>query len=434
MKIHLDIDSFFVSAERTRYSFLKNKNVVVVKSSDNKIFSNEKKKAMISNGEGAFNSILEFNNSYNTNDILNQWKKEFIDENGNIHGIVIARSYECKSYGIKTGTSLKDALFLCPNLYVIPSDHLFYTELSEKLKSFLELKIPLIEFFSIDEVFGELTNWIKDNDVINFITELRDEILEKFDLPVTIAASESKWIAKLLTDKVKPFGVCVLPQDKVESFTKDIPIEDFAGIGKAIYNKLNSLKIKTLGELRSKPYLLYSYGKMGRDLYNRICGTDNEKINTNNNRKGIGISRNFKAISSRNEIYRRTSILARYLSHTIVKLNLNPTTFYFKIRYEYGVKNSQSITENRLFNERFLIDLSNTMIKKLDNHPGYKIHYIAISASNFSDSHNQKTLSLLDFENDSKFVALNNQLLKIRDKYGIDAIKYGNEILSEKIK
>jgi DNA polymerase IV len=247
-------------------------------------------------------------------------------------------------------------------------------------------------------------------------------------LPVTIAASNSKWIAKLVTDRVKPFGVYVLPEEKVLEYTNNIPIEDFAGIGKSIYNRLYSLKVKTLGELRNRPHLLNSYGKMGKDLYNRICGTDNEKVVPNWDRKGIGISRNFKAISSRDEIYRRASILARYLSHTIVKLNLNPTTFYFKIRYEYGVKNSQSITENRLFNERFLIDLANNMIKKLDNHPGYKIHYIAISASNFTSIHNQKTLSLLDHEIDSKFAALNSKLLKIRDKYGIDAIKYGSEI------
>lgn len=429
MKIHLDIDCFFVSAERTRYPFLKGKNVVVVKGSDNRIFSNEKKKAVVSNGDGAFNSILEFKNSYNSNDIINQWKKEFIDDNGDIHGIVIAKSYECKPYGIKTGTSLRDAIHMCPNLFIIPSDHLFYTELSEKLKSYLEFKIPIIEFYSIDEVFGDLTNWIKDSDVLNFITELRDEISEKFDLPVTIAASKSKWIAKLVTDRVKPFGVYVLPEENVLEYTKDILIEDFPGVGKAIYKRLNSLKIKILDDLRNRPHLLYSYGKMGKDLYNRISGTDNEKVVPNWDRKGIGISRNFKAISSRDEIFRRVSILARYLSHTIVKLNLNPTTFYFKIRYEYGVKNSQSITENRLFNERFLIDLANTMIKKLDNHPGYKIHYIAISASNFTSIHNQKTLSLLDHETDSKFAALNSKLLKIRDKYGIDAIKYGSEIL-----
>ncbi len=428
MKLHLDIDCFFVSAERTRYKFLKGKNVVVAKGSDKKIFSNEKKQGVILGDTGAFNSVFEFKNNYDSKNILQEWKKEFLDTDGDIHGIVIAKSYECKPYGIKTGTSLKEALLLCPNLFIIPSDHLFYQEISHKLKSFLELKIPIIEQYSIDEFFLDISGWIKDEDTLEFITELRNEILEKFDIPVTVAASNSKWIAKLVTDRIKPYGAFVLPQDKVIEYTNNIPIEEFAGIGKSVYSKLSALKVRTIGELRSRPYLLYSYGKMGRVLYNRLCGTDNERVVPFWDRKGIGISRNFKAIANREEIFRRTSILARYLSHSIVKLDLNPTTFYFKIRYEYGVKNSQSITENRLFNERFLIDLANTMIKKLDNHPGYKIHYIAISASNFSSIHNQKTLSLLEHQNDSKFAALNSQLSKIRDKYGIDAIRYGNEI------
>ena len=428
MKIYLDLDSYFVSAERTRYPFLKGKNVVVAKGSDNRIFTNEKKQSVMIEDTGAFNSVLEFRNNYDCKNILGSWRKEFVDDNGDIHGIVIARSYECKPFGIKTGTPLREAIYMCPNLLIIPSDHLFYQELSQKLKAYLELRIPIVQQNSIDEFAADLGGWIKDEDTLEFITELRNDILEKFGLPITIAASKSKWIAKLLTDRVKPFGVIVVPQEQVEEYTKDIPIEEFAGIGSSIYKKLESYKIKTLGELRKSPHLLYSYGKMGRDLYNRICGTDNEKVIPYSDRRGIGISRNFKAISDRAEVYRRVSILARYLSHTIVKLNLNPTTFFFKIRYEYGVKNSQSITENRLFNERFLIDLATTMINKLDNHPGYKIHYIAISASNFSNAHNQKTFSIIEYAKDTKLAALNTQLTKIRDKYGIDIIKYGCEV------
>ena len=428
MKIHLDLDSYFVSAERTRYPFLKGKNVVIAKSSDNKIFSNDKKEGMVLDDTGAFNSVLEFKNNYDEKNILQAWKKEFIDSEGKTRGIVITKSYECKPYGIKTGTSLREAFLLCPNLVVLPSDHYFYQELSQKLKSYLEFKIPLLEQYSIDEWFGDLDGYVKDEDTLEFITQLRDDILKKFNLPITIGASKSKWIAKLLTDRIKPFGVFALPNDKVYEYTKDISINDFPGIGKAIAKKLQEYRVKTLGDLRSRPNLLNQYGKTGRDLYNKICGTDNENVVPNNDRKGIGISRNFKAIQDRNEIYRRTSILARYLSHTISKLKLNPTTFYFKIKYEYGIKNSQSVTENRLFNERFLCDLSLDMIKKLDNHYGHKIQYIAISASNFSSTHNQKTYSLLDYENDLKFASLNEKLLKIRDKYGVDIIKYGNEI------
>ena len=420
MKIHLDLDCYFVSAERTRYPFLKGKNVVVAKSSDKRIFSNEKKQSVLLGDTGAFNSVLEFKNSYDTNNILKAWKDEFLDENGDIHGIVIAKSYECKPYGIKTGTPLREAIHMCPNLIIIPSDHLFYQELSQKLKAYLEFKIPVLEQYSIDEFFGDLNGWIKDSDTLDFIKDLRDDIKEKFDLPITIGASKSKWIAKLITDRIKPFGVYALEESRVLDYTKDIDVNDFPGIGRAISKKLADYRVKTLGELRARPNLLYLYGKTGVELYERICGTDNERVIPYSDRRGIGISRNFKAIIDRNEIYRRVMILARYLSYTITKLNLNPTTFYFKIRYEYGIKNSQSITENRLFNEKFLIDLAKFMIKKLDTRLNYKIHYIAISASNFASDHNIKTFCLIDYKKDLKYKALNENLLKVRDKYGID--------------
>ena len=427
MKIHLDLDCYFVSAERTRYPFLKDKNVVVAKSSDKRIFSKDKKQGVILGDTGAFNSVLEFKNSYDTNNILKAWKDEFLDENGDIHGIVIAKSYECKPYGIKTGTPLKEAIHMCPNLIIIPSDHLFYQQLSQKLKTYLEFKIPVLEQYSIDEFFGDLNGWVKNSDTLEFIKDLRDDIKEKFDLPITIGASKSKWIAKLITDRIKPFGVYALEENKVLDYTQDIDVNDFPGIGRAISKKLADYRVKTLGELRARPNLLYLYGKTGVELYERICGTDNERVIPYSDRRGIGISRNFKAIIDRNEIYRRVMILARYLSYTITKLNLNPTTFYFKIRYEYGIKNSQSITENRLFNEKFLIDLAKFMIKKLDTRLNYKIHYIAISASNFASDHNIKTFCLIDYKKDLKYKALNENLLKVRDKYGIDIVKYASE-------
>lgn len=427
MKIHLDLDSYFVSAERTRFPFLKGKNVVVAKGSDKNIFSNSKKQGVMLGDTGAFNSTLEFKNQYNSDNILSLWKKEFIDETG-IHGIVIAKSYECKPYGIKTGTALQDALNMCPDLIIIPSDHLFYQQLSTKLKAYLELKIPVLEQYSIDEFFGDLNGWIKDEDTYDFINYLQKDILKKFDLPITIAASKSKWIAKLLTDKVKPFGLIALKENDVIRYTNSFSIDDFAGIGKSVSKMLSDYRVKTLEDLRKRPTLLDCYGKTGKDLYKRVCGTDNEKVIPYSDRRGIGISRNFKAIMSRDEVLRRVRILARYLSYTIVKLNLNPTTFYFKIRYEYGLKNSFSITENRLFNEKFLIDLSLKMIQKLDNRKNYKIHYIAISASNFANKYNQKTFSVIEYEKDLKFKALNEKLTKIRDKFGVDAIKYASEV------
>ena len=61
----------------------------------------------------------------------------------------------------------------------------------------------------------------------------------------------------------------------------------------------------------------------------------------------------------------------------------------------------------------------------------YKIHYIAISASNFANSYsNLRTFSVIDYKKDLKYKALNENLLKVRDKYGVDIIRYASEELN----
>lgn len=429
MKIHLDLDCYFVSAERRRHNYLKGKCVVVAKGSDKQIFSYTKQDSKLFDGVGAFNSVLEFQHNKADN-YLDAWIDEFIDkESGVIYGTVIAKSYEAKACGIKTGTLLRDALKLCPHLIVISSDHLYYQELSNQLRSFLQSKIPLLEQYSVDEFFGDLTGWIKDEDTEEYIRTLQSDILQRFDLPVSIAASKSKWIAKLVVGRIKPYGVKVLRNDEIDSFVNPIYVGEFPGIGRAIRRKLESYCITTLGEAKKHPNFFASYGKTGKDLYKRVCGTDNEEVLPSAHRKGIGIGRSFKPIENRQELYRRIAILVKYLSHALVKLRLNPVTFHFKIKYEYNIKASKSITAHRLFHEKVLKYFALSTIKEIDKHPGYKINYIGISCSNFASKYNRKIYSVLEYKDDTKMRALSLGLTKIRDKYGIDSIFYGAEAM-----
>lgn len=423
----MDLDCYFVSAERTRYPFLKGRPVVVAKSSDKRIFSLEKKEAILLDDVGAFNSSLQFYSKQSPLPLLKQWRDEFMDSDGSIHGIVIAKSYEAKPYKIQTGTSLKDALVMCPGLIVLPSDHLFYQLLSSRLKEYLETKIPLLEQYSIDEFFGDVGGWIDEKDTLAFIATLQREITERFDLPISIAASKSKWIAKLATDTIKPYGVKVIYPHEVACFVDPIKVEDFPGIGRAIKRKLESYCLDTLKDAKRHPKLFEAYGKMGIELYKRILGIDNEPVHPSRERKGIGISRNFQAILNRDELKRRVMILARYLSYTIAKLDLNPTTFYMKIRYQYGNSSSKSYTHDRLFNEAFFLHLAQSMFEELDTHKHYRIHAIALSANNCTGVHHRKSFSLLEFKEDSKHAKLTQGFTKIRDKYGIDMIGYAKE-------
>lgn len=426
MIIHLDLDCFFVSAERTRIPSLKNKPVVVCKSGDSRIFSVEDTQSCLSESVGGFNGLMQHKKQFMGFD-KDEWKKEFVDDKGRVHGIVIAKSYEAKKYGIKTGTPLRDALFMCPNLLVISSDHLFYQQLSTKLKAFLLTKIPILEQYSIDEFWGDLKGWVKDEDTYDFIAKLQKEILDTFDLPMSIGASRSKWIAKLATDFNKPYGLTLVKKEEVSAFVHAMPIDSFPGIGKALQKRFKNYGIETLGEVLEAKNLVLGWGTIGKDLLARISGEDNEAVIHQRDRKSIGISRNFHVIHDRDEILRRATILSRHLSHTIAKLNVHPTTYYFKLRYDNGLKSKVSHTIDRSFSEGMYRELTLKTIRELDIYPQYGIHHLCLHVSNFVTPTQTKTFSLLHQEEDEKAKSLNDKLTKLRDKYGVDIVRSGLE-------
>lgn len=426
MIIHMDLDCFFVSAERTRSPFLKGKPVVVCKSGDTKIFSYDVTPSLLSESVGGFHGLIQHQKSFKGFD-TEAWKKEFVDENGRIHGIVIAKSYEAKHLGIQTGMRLSEAILRCPNLLIVPSDHLFYQQCSLLLKAFLQKRIPLLEQYSIDEFWGDLKGWVRDEQSYDFMKALQKEVLERFDLPLSIGASSSKWIAKLATDFNKPYGLTLVPKEKITSFVAPMPVASFPGIGKVLQKKFASYAIRTLGEVLEHEKLVAGFGKIGRDLIARLRGEDNEPVVANRNRHSIGISRHFLVIHARKEVLRRFIILSRHLSYTIEKLALQPTTYTLALRYETGVRVHTSQTLDRAFSEVLYRNWVTQTLQSLDAHTHYGITHISLSLSNFLSSTQTKTFSLLHVNTDEKAKRLSEKLTQLRDKYGIDIVRSGVE-------
>ncbi len=412
MKIHLDLDCFFVSAHRTEDKTLLNKPAVVVKRNDKEIFQNRKSKYYTMN-KGAFTGDLIVGDE--------KYDKSYFLENGKVRGIVITASYEARELGIKTGTTLSDALKIYPQLTVLTPHYKLYHLLSYKLKLFLKKRIPLIEQYSIDEFFGDLEGWIEDTDVFGFIEGLKREIKEKFNLPVSIGAAKSKWTAKLATSFAKSDGIkVILDTDK---FIKDIPVGKFPGIGRQIEKKLLEKGILTLGDVKREKEYFYSLGKNGILLYNRICGIDNEDVVENNKRKSIGISRRFDPVYDRGEIIRRIGVLCRYLSFLVKKKKVNPTFYYLSIKYKHFKKSKAHIVQNRIFSEFLLKETMKTLFYRADIHRDYIIS-LGISVSKF-----KKVSNLFDLQEDIKMEKLNDAVYKLRSRYGLSALVSASEII-----
>lgn len=102
-------------------------------------------------------------------------------------GIVVAKSIPAKKYGIQTGEPMAMAFRKCPNLVAVPSDFELYDKCSRAFKKICGSYAPVMESFSIDEVFLDMTgtSYIYPDPVAT-AHELKDKIRTELGFTVNL--------------------------------------------------------------------------------------------------------------------------------------------------------------------------------------------------------------------------------------------------------
>ena len=132
-------------------------------------------------------------------------------------GIVVAKSIPAKKYGITTGEPVAMALRKCPELVIVKSDFELYIKCSRAFKEICASYAPVMESFSIDEVFLDMTGTsLIYPDPIKTAHEIKDKIRDELGFTVNVGISTNKLLAKMASDFEKP--------DKVHTlFAHEIP-------------------------------------------------------------------------------------------------------------------------------------------------------------------------------------------------------------------
>jgi DNA polymerase-4 len=391
--------------------------------SDTQIFNKEAKNQTV-NFENSGSFVPTFYKAYESKD---DDIDAFKDPDGRIRGILTTSSYEARAFGIKTAMSIREALQLCPHLIIKAPNMSFYQELSHKLHEFLSARIPLIEQASIDEFYGDLSGWVEDEDIPAFTDALRHEIKKELLLPVSIGAAHTRYIAKLATTYAKPFGCKTIYSHDFDSFVNPIKVENFAGIGKSMKAKLYAAQIHTLGDIRKRKGTVESWGPYAKELYARVNGEADAPIVTKHKRKSIGISRTFDPLFNREELKRRVHVLARHLSFAIFKLKVIPTVFHLSIAYELNQKSHKNISLAEIFTEKKFDALCLQLFMQADTQKRLHVIRLSITCSSFTRD-SKKELSLIGFEDETKMKLLTEKTQLMREKYGIDVIKFASEM------
>lgn len=191
---------------------------------------------------------------------------------------VISRSKEAKKLGIRMGMpyfqiegQMKKAVFINAN-------HELYCQISEKVMGVLKNFSPKVEIYSIDEAFVELTGLerLYKRNYLEIAQMIRQEVLDKVDIPVSIGVSSSKSLAKLASDKAKKAdeGVFLVGARKIIPLLEKTSIDEIWGIGKNLSVMLRKHGILTAYELVSQDdiWLNKQIGIRGLEMKHELLG------------------------------------------------------------------------------------------------------------------------------------------------------------------
>ena len=196
-------------------------------------------------------------------------------------GIILAKSTPAKKFGIQTGEPVFQALEKCPELVVVPPDYELYVEASRHFVEILRQFSPLVEQYSIDEAWVDMTGTQRIYGDPRLAAEkMRERIWQELGFTVNVGISTNKILAKMAGDLEKPNKVLTLYPDEMEKKLWPLPVRDLFLVGAATERKLNMLGIYTIGDLANTDVhiLRKRLGKPGETIWHFANGRNADMV------------------------------------------------------------------------------------------------------------------------------------------------------------
>jgi DNA polymerase IV len=195
--------------------------------------------------------------------------------------VIAAASYEAKHRGVKTAMTIPEAKKLCPEIILVAGHPAKYVDTSTRILALYATFTDLVEVFSIDEAFLDVTqtaHLFHGPEAIG--RSIKTYIKEHFGLTCSIGIAPNKLLAKLSGEMHKPNGLTITSQCEVAALMKDLPVEELCGIGPKTQEKLSRLGIRTCGELGRYPekQLTGIFGINGSHLKHMGQGYDENPV------------------------------------------------------------------------------------------------------------------------------------------------------------
>lgn len=341
-------------------------------------------------------------------------------------GIVLAKSMKAKQCNIVTGETIFQAKNKCPNIEIyrgLTRDK--YKEYSNKLYKMLLEYTEIIERYSIDECFLDMTNYLINDTLLNKAIEISKRVKKELGFTVNIGVAHNKLLAKMASDFKKPDKVHTLFEEEIETKMWKLPVSELFMLGKKTVPKLYNIGIKTIGDLAKtdRNILIKKFGKFGNILWEYANGIDFSAVNNKKEKtKSIGNSVTLpKDLTNIEEIKNVILKLVEQVSYRLRKEKLKAKTVSVILR----TKDFRDFSHQKKLNfatssTNLIYNKSIEILQEMYVSEYYRL--IGVRVNNLQEKENEQ-ISLFENVIDKKQEKLDEVLDNLKGKYGSNVVK-----------
>ncbi len=267
--------------------------------------------------------------------------------------VVTTASYEARKLaGIHSAMPAAVARRRLPDAVYLPPDFPAYREASARVMEVLRRNVETVEVVGLDEAYLDLTGLFSPKATMRRIAV---EIREETGLTCSVGISESRMLAKIVSELGKPAGLVVLSrEDALARFAGESP-GLIPGIGPKTVLRLQGMGVRTLAELRERepPELEGAFGpRSGAWLHARGRLLDETPVVTEHETKSQSAETTFDVdVGDRSELESHLAELAAELCRRLRKRELEGRTIGIKVRLDDWTNVTRSHTVEQPTND-----------------------------------------------------------------------------------
>ncbi len=199
--------------------------------------------------------------------------------------------------GVRSAMAAVHAERLCPDAVFVPPDFTRYRAVSQAVREIFLRHTNLVEPLSLDEAYLDVTeNKIGLPTATRVARIIRQQILEELNLTASAGVAPNKFLAKIASDWRKPNGLFVIQPAEIEAFLTPLPIGRLPGVGKVTEKRLETLGVRTVGDLRHLDLqaLERQFGRYGVRVHQLAHGIDDTAVVPNRPTRSVSAEDTFE--------------------------------------------------------------------------------------------------------------------------------------------